>query len=146
MGRKRIVSARELTVSFLDRQLLLERKDMSARDAVQRLVALQAQYSPSPYMALHSRLQSFEVEQLERALRRGAVVKATLMRGTLHLVAGTDYPSFAMAWQPQHLVYVRGRHKGRGVDEEAITASLVEFARVARTAEEIKEHVASLAG
>lgn len=144
--RKRLLSDRQLTVSFLDRQLLLKRRELSAGAAVQRLVALQAQYSPSPYLALFSRLGSFEVEQLERALRRGTVVKATLMRATLHLVSGADYPFFAVAWRQQHLVDVRGRHKGVAVDEESITVGVRDFARVPRTAEEIKERVAELSG
>jgi hypothetical protein len=142
--RKHVLSARRLTVSFLDRQLLLARREMPAREAVRRLVALQAQYSPSPYLALFSRLASFEVAELEGALRRGTVVKATLMRATLHLVSGADYPHFAVAWRRQHLSDVRGRHKDVTVDEAAITDGIVAFTRVPRTAEEIRERVAEL--
>jgi hypothetical protein len=144
--QKRLLSGRQLTVSFLDRQLLLERRAMPAREAVRRLVALQAQYSPSPYIALFSRLASFEVAELETALRRGSVVKATLMRATLHLVSGADYPFFAVAWRQQHLIDVRGRHKGVAIDEEAITAGILDFARVPRTADEIRDRVADLSG
>ncbi len=82
-------------------QLLLERRPLTAAQAVRRLVALQAQYSPSPYIALHARLDGFAIADLERALRRGTVVKSTLMRGTLHLVHSAAYPAYAAAWLRQ---------------------------------------------
>ncbi|MCE7002319.1 winged helix DNA-binding domain-containing protein [Kibdelosporangium philippinense] len=80
-----MLSDRELTVAYLARQMLLERLDRPVGRAVQALGALQAQYSPSPYVALFARLASFDAGQLESALKRGSVVKSTLMRGTLHL-------------------------------------------------------------
>ena len=54
--------------------------------AVDRLGGLQAQWTPSPYLSLWTRLEGFEREQLTRALRRRSVVKALLQRGTLHVV------------------------------------------------------------
>jgi hypothetical protein len=65
--------------------------------AIERLGALQAQWSPAPYVALWSRLDGFTISQLERALARKSVVKATLMRSTLHLVSSADYPIYAAA-------------------------------------------------
>jgi hypothetical protein len=146
VARRRMLSEHELTLSFMDRQLLLSRRAMPVRQAVGRLAALQAQYSPSPYIALFSRLESFEVTALERALRSGAVVKSTLMRGTLHLVAGADYPSFAVSWRQQYLTDVRGRHRGVEVDEERITAGLLDHLTQPRTAAEIRALVAKLSG
>lgn len=98
MPRIRTLSDRDLTLSFLARQLLLVRRRMPAHVAVRRLGALQAQYSPSPYVALHSRLEGFRTTGLEAAITRGSVIKATLMRGTLHLVHRRDYPAYAAAW------------------------------------------------
>jgi hypothetical protein len=66
--------------------------------AVERLCALQAQYSPSPYIALWSRLEEFRKERLTHALERRRVVKASLFRITLHIVSARDYPHFAAAW------------------------------------------------
>jgi len=142
----RPVTQRQLTVSLLDRQLLLSRAELPVSAAVRRLAALQAQYPPSPYFALFSRLAGFEVDHLERALRRGTVVKATLMRATLHLVAGTDFPSFAVAWRQQHLTDVRGRHRDVEVDEAAVAAGVRELLAQPRTAAEIKDRVAELSG
>jgi len=45
----RVLSRRELNRTLLDRQLLLARKRITVTKAVKRLIALQAQYAPSPY-------------------------------------------------------------------------------------------------
>jgi hypothetical protein len=94
------LSTRELNRALLARQLLLERRARTVQRAVERLCALQAQYSPSPYIALWSRLPSFRKDSLTRALARRLVVRATLMRITIHLVSARDYPYFAAVWMP----------------------------------------------
>jgi hypothetical protein len=83
-------SLRELNRTLLARQLLLERKRLPVARAVSRLVALQAQYAPSPYVALWSRLEGFRKEQLTSSR---AVVKAGSLRGTLHVMARADFPA-----------------------------------------------------
>jgi hypothetical protein len=65
---------------------------------VERVCALQAQYSPSPYIALWSRLTGFRKEKLTRALEQKRVVKSSLFRITLHITSARDYPYFAAAW------------------------------------------------
>jgi len=97
---ERVLTLRELNRALLERQLLLERKRVSVPRGVERLCALQAQYSPSPYVALWSRLTSFRKEQLTRALEDRQVVKSTLFRITLHITSARDYPYFAAAWLP----------------------------------------------
>lgn len=146
MTNRRTLSRRELTVALLARQLLLDRQDIDVVQCVRRLAALQAQYSPSPYVALFSRLASFEVAELEDALTAGTVVKSTLMRGTLHLVAAQDYPSLATAWQQQWLADLRGRYRKIHIDEERIRAGLREFTRQPRTTDEIRDRFAELGG
>jgi Winged helix DNA-binding domain len=54
-------------------------------DAVRRIVAVQAQEAASPYLALVNRLADFT---------RSCVVKASLMRITLHAVHAEDWPAF----------------------------------------------------
>jgi hypothetical protein len=81
------VTTRELNRALLARQSLLERKRTGVPAAVARLVAMQAQWAPSPYVALWSRVEGFRKEQLTSALVRGAVVKAQCLRMTLHVVA-----------------------------------------------------------
>lgn len=65
---------------------------------MERICALQAQYSPSPYIALWSRVAGFRKEQLTRALEQRRVVKSSLFRITLHITSARDYPYFAAAW------------------------------------------------
>jgi len=57
---------------------------------------MQAQYSPSPYIGLWSRLRDFEREELETFLMQDQVHKATLMRGTLHLVSARDFGRYRL--------------------------------------------------
>jgi len=90
----RTLTRRELNRATLARQLLLERKRIGVLPAIERLAGLQAQWPPSPYVGLWSRVAGFRRESLERAVLRGEVVKPTVMRGTLHLVTARDYPTF----------------------------------------------------
>ena len=53
------LSATQLNRTLLHRQLLLERRRRPLTAVVGRLVALQAQYAPSPYVALWSRIDGF---------------------------------------------------------------------------------------
>ncbi len=139
-----MLSRRELTVSLFTRQLLHRDRPAAAQDAVRDLAALQAQYSPSPHIALFARVPGFTTADLEHALVDGTVVKATLMRGTLHLVAGEDFGCFAAAWRNQSLTELRGRHRTAGVDEDALLASLTEFTAVPRSAAQLRERVADV--
>ena len=101
---QRVLTLRELNRATLARQLLLERRRVSPLAAIERLAGMQAQWPPAPYVGLWTRVAGFRREALERAIRRGDVVKPTLMRGTLHLVTRRDYPIFragvgnAAAW------------------------------------------------
>jgi hypothetical protein len=58
---------------------------------IERLVGMQAQWPPAPYLGIWTRTTSFRREALERELTSAAVVKATVMRQTLHLVTRRDY-------------------------------------------------------
>ena len=58
---------------------------------IERLVGMQAQWPPAPYVGIWTRTTSFRREALERELASGAVVKANVMRQTLHLVTRRDY-------------------------------------------------------
>jgi hypothetical protein len=61
---------------------------------VERLAGLQAQYTPSPYLSLWARVAGFRREALTHALERRTLVKALLMRGTLHIVTPEDFWAF----------------------------------------------------
>jgi len=114
------VTLRELNRTLLLRQLLLDRKRVSLIKVVTKLVALQAQYAPSPYVALWSRIEGFRKEQLTRSLAVGAVVKAGSLRTTLHVMARDEFPYLAAAYVESE----RGRTEGLGVDVALLRAAL----------------------
>jgi hypothetical protein len=93
----RVLTLRELNRATLARQFLLERRKLSAVSAIERLAGMQAQWPQAPYVGLWTRIPGFRRETLERAIRSGKVVKATVMRGTLHLVTERDYGMFFAA-------------------------------------------------
>src|SRR5580765_8862100 len=88
---ERVLTLRELNRATLARQLLLQRMRLSPTAVIERLVGMQAQWPPAPYVGIWTRTTSFRREALERELARSAVVKATVMRMTLHLVTRRDY-------------------------------------------------------
>jgi hypothetical protein len=92
-------SARQLNRATLARQLLLRRERLGAVEAVHRVTALQAQEPASPYIALWNRVEDFDPSELDRAFTEHRVVKATLMRVTMHAVDAADYPAFHEAMQ-----------------------------------------------
>ncbi|MDX6451378.1 MAG: hypothetical protein QOH16_1427 [Gaiellaceae bacterium] len=114
------MNLRALNRTLLLRQLLLERKRISVPKAVAQLVALQAQYAPSPYVALWSRLEGLAKEQVDRAFARGSLVNAGTLRSTLHVMAGTEYPFIAAAYIESQ----RGRVANLGVDVESLRVSI----------------------
>jgi hypothetical protein len=88
---ERVLTLRELNRATLARQLLLERKQLSPVAVIERLVGMQAQSPSAPYIGIWTRTTSFRRAALERELARGAVVRATMMRQTLHLVTRRDF-------------------------------------------------------
>src|SRR5437773_12226088 len=91
------LTLRERDRALLARQMLLKRARIGVVDAVERLACLQGQWAPSPYVALWSRLAGFERDWLTRPIDRGELVKATLMRATLHIVSAREYPEYSLA-------------------------------------------------
>ncbi|QXV63100.1 hypothetical protein CVV72_20155 [Amycolatopsis sp. TNS106] len=84
------LSPRALNRATLARQFLLERADLPAVTAIERLAGLQAQAPDSSYVGLWSRLRDFQVDELAKPLAAREVVRSTLMRGTVHLVTAAD--------------------------------------------------------
>jgi hypothetical protein len=112
----RVLTQRELNRTTLLRQFLLRRERLTPARAIERLAGLQAQLASSPYLALWARVEGFERGSLERALRQRRVVKASLMRATLHLVSAGDLPYFDAAIREAR-TQTRARGTARPPDE-----------------------------
>ncbi|MFG3408924.1 winged helix DNA-binding domain-containing protein [Streptomyces sp. NPDC048142] len=126
------MTARGLNRSTLARQLLLRREPLDAAEGVRRVVALQAQQPASPYLALWNRLVGFDPAGLDAAFTEHAVVKATLMRLTLHAVHADDHPAFREAMHPVvRATRLSTRFTASGLtaeDADALVPRLLEFA------------------
>jgi hypothetical protein len=136
-----VLTLRQLNRAMLARQLLLERARIGIVPAVERLAALQAQWSPSPYIALWSRLERFRREKLWSAIERHEVIRARLMRGTLHLVSARDFYAYAVATQDLQRGAWNRLQVGRGVDPNKVAALAIAFARQPRPKEDVLEHI-----
>ena len=135
----RVLTRPELTAALAARQLLLERRRLRPTEAIRRLTPLQGQDSPAPYVALAARLEGFGRESLERALRSRRVVKTTIMRTTLHLVAASDYPAYAQLARQGRLRNWRTSYPH--LDEQEVAAELAAWLAEPRTNDEIRERI-----
>jgi hypothetical protein len=137
------LSARQLNRATLDRQLLLRRERLPVVEAVRRLVGVQAQEPASPYLALWNRLVDFDPAELDAAFAAHEVVKATLMRITLHAVVAEDYPAFhnAMRSALRASRLSDRRYTSTGLstaDADALLPHLLDVARRPSTGAEIE--------
>lgn len=111
------LTLRELNRATLARQLLLERSALGVEDAVRRVLALQAQSPASAYVALWNRIAALDLAAVDVAFATGALVRATLLRITLHVVHADDHALAHLAMQPT-LRAARlgdGRYTGSGL-------------------------------
>jgi winged helix DNA-binding protein len=84
----------ELNRTLLHRQALDERLPLGVEAAVEHLAGLNGQFASGPYIGLWNRLTDFDRDGLTTALRERRIVRATLMRGTVHLLTANDYCLF----------------------------------------------------
>src|SRR3954470_23397253 len=110
------LTLRDLNRATLARQMLLERAALPIPAAVERLVGLQAQLASAPYVGLWTRLSDFQRAYLARLIESHAVVKATMMRATLHLVSAADYLALRTTLQPALSGASETIRKQRGVE------------------------------
>ena len=97
---EKALSRRALNRATLARQMLLSREKVKPATAIERLAGMQAQLARPPFIGLWSRIEGFRRDSLTRAIERREVVRATMMRGTLHLVSREDFISFRPVLQP----------------------------------------------
>ena len=116
---ERTLTQRELNRALLARQLLLERTTAPIPKALERMGGLQAQYAPSMYIGLWSRVEGLQRDAVTRALERRSIVQGTMMRTTIHLVSKRDYWPFVVGIRrAQRERWLRTY--GRGIDPREI--------------------------
>jgi hypothetical protein len=143
----RILTLRELNRATLARQLLLERATMSVPAAIERLVGLQAQLAVAPYVGLWTRLHDFHHSDLADLIENRTVIKATLMRATLHLFTAEDYVRFRTTLQPVLIGAGGAIAKRRGADfdlDKLLSAAQQYIGEKPRTFAEISAMVSEL--
>ena len=118
------LTLRQINRATLARQMLLARERTSPLRAIERLVALQAQWPRPPFLGLWSRLEGFERDQLRGLFTRRDVVRATFLRATIHVVSARDFVAMRGAIQPALDAAMHGILRTRldGVDLDALTA------------------------
>jgi hypothetical protein len=131
------LSRAELTSATAVRQLLSARARLDPVAAIRRLSPLQAQDPPAPYVALAARLEGFDPAALEAAITAGQVVKATVMRGTLHLLPADEHVAF-------HVVARAVRRRALQAADPAFASTVAGLAEILdrpRTRDELRAHL-----
>jgi hypothetical protein len=100
MAATRLLTRRDINRATLARQLLLARARMAPLEAIERLVAIQAQWPRPPFVGLWTRLAGFERSALHRLFMERRAVRATFLRATIHVVSAADFLAFRPAIQP----------------------------------------------
>lgn len=99
--------------------------------AIERLAGMQAQHPPRPYIGLWSRLRGFRREALEAAVMGGRVFKATLMRGTLHLISEREFDRYRVACRHRNALLARALRQmaDGGADAEVLREEILALLR-----------------
>jgi len=79
--------------------MLLRRHYIGIPAALERLVGMQAQEPPAPYVGLWSRLADFDAAELSRMIEEREAVRGTLMRCTVHVTSADDFLTLRPALQ-----------------------------------------------
>ena len=119
------LTPRALNRATLARQLLLDRSALTPAQAITHLAGLQAQAPLAPYVGLWTRLAAFRPQQLETLMNERGVLRAHLMRHTVHLVDARDFLRFRPLFQPLLSQGLRGNlaRSLDGVDLEELRAA-----------------------
>lgn len=118
----RTLTRQELNRALLDRQMLLERTSAPLPRVLEGMGGLQAQYAPSMYLGLWSRVEGLERDAVTRGLERRSIVQGSMMRATIHLVAKGDYWPFVVGIRRSQREWWLRTH-GKGVTAREIAAN-----------------------
>lgn len=122
-----VLGVRALNRAFLERQMLLRRRKLSAAEALEHLVGMQAQAPNPPYIGMWTRLEDFHPGELASLISDRCAVRIALMRNTIHLVTTHDCLALRPLVQPIFDRDLRANysHGGniKGIDLDALTAA-----------------------
>jgi hypothetical protein len=144
-----VLTKRDLNRALLARQLLLDRGRLPADEAIGRVAGLQAQAAVPPFVGLWTRLAGFEAAELQGLIDERRIVRATLMRHTIHFVRAEDYPWLRPTIQPALDANFNAQTRKRlaGVDiQPFLTAARKEFSERSLTFAEVKELIRAYEG
>jgi hypothetical protein len=113
----------------------------SVPEVIRSLAGLQAQHANSPYVAMWSRRKGQAITDLEEVIEDRTVVKATLMRATLHLVAADDFHAYDVATAESRVGAWASTARKAGVDLADLNVTLLEFCSQPKTVAEMEEYL-----
>lgn len=119
-----VLSQRQLNRTLLARQHLLERSALPVGEMIAHLAGMQSQVPTDPYTALWTRLRDFDPGALSTLMLERDAVRASLMRGTIHLVTRDDYLRFQPVMMPLHERAIRSLATTRDVPAADVPAIL----------------------
>lgn len=111
-----VLSTRALNRALLERQMLLERQDRTAAQTIEHLVGMQGQVPLDPYLGLWTRLKDHDPAELAALVRDRKVVRAPLMRVTIHMVTARDLVRLRPLLQSLHEARFRSSPFARDLD------------------------------
>ncbi len=138
------LTTRQLNRATLARQMLLAREPAAATAVVERLAGLQAQLARPPFVGLWTRIEGFQRNDLIEPLLRREIIRATAMRGTLHLMSAADYVALRGALQPMLTKGMQAilRERAQGLDMDALrTEARVFFGGKPATFDALRNHL-----
>jgi hypothetical protein len=121
-----VLDARTLNRALLERQMLLGRRNKPVGEALEHLVGMQAQAPLAPYVGLWSRLEGFATDELAALTVERKVVRAHVMRATIHLVTARDCLLLRPLMQPvvaNNFASSEFARNLKGLDIEAVLAA-----------------------
>ena len=144
------LTTRQLNRATLARQGLLERLSSPLPAATSAIGSFQAQHPEWPPMAAWTRITDLAPGAFERAVGQRRLVRAWLMRTTLHIVAAADFWPMTTVTLPGRQLQFRQYFKHEATDPRVVRrlsrarhAALALLADAPRTMAELREAMAA---